>query len=137
MPYNLVYSPVRFYCYFEGALNWNDVFAVTRELYGNDKLNSIQEVLLEFSEVSQIDLGQNSMKELVYLDIRAHGYNPSIKFAIVAKSPDGLELAKTYIRYAKQLNIPWQYKIFDRVDSANIWLKGSTVPKNEYKTQYY
>ncbi len=137
MPYNLVYSPERFYCYFEGVINWNEVFAVTRELYGNEKLKSIQEVLLEFSDVSRINHGQNNMKELMYLDIRAQGYNPSIKFAIVAKSPDGTELAKTYIRYARQLKIPWEYRIFDRVDDANTWLKGSFVPKNEYKTQYY
>ena len=138
MSYKFTYINNRFYCIFTGLVNWDDVFAAIGNLHGNNKLESIKEILIVFSEASHVVLTQKNAQELAYLDRVAIRYNPNLNFAFVASNPDAKKLASTYIRYSKELGVPWNYKVFDNITKATNWLEGQKEAENStYRDQYY
>ena len=137
MPYKFTYTNDRFYCIFTGLVTWDDVFAAMGNLYGNSKLESIKEILIVFSEASHVVLTKKNAQELAYLDRVAIRYNSNLNFAFVASNPDAQNLATMYIRYSRELKVPWNYRIFDNLTKATNWLDGQKETEGTYKDQYF
>jgi hypothetical protein len=64
--------------------------------------------------------------------VRVHA---RLKFAFVAFSPEAKTLARHYITYSEAAAIPWEYRIFDNVNSATTWLEGQKEPESSLSKQ--
>ena len=131
MPFSYSWTEDRFYCKFSGIVDLQDVYVATGILYGNIRLDSLSEVLIDFSRESQIIVSGKNMREIAYLDKAASKYNKNLNFAFIAIHPIARNIAESYIAYSKEVGISWNYEIFDNSDSALQWLEHSKKIKKQ------
>jgi hypothetical protein len=129
MPYNYIWKNEQFYCWFFGIVTWEDLFAASGILYGSKKLDDSCEVIIEFSETTKMLATPGNAEELAYLDKAASIYNNKINLALIVSKPEARKFVLTYVKASRKLKTTWNYKIFESLHAAEIWLNKSKVNK--------
>ena len=121
MPFKYTWIDNRFYCIFNGIVTWEDFYSATSTLYGASKFDISNEILIEIAESAKIIVTERNAQEIAYLDKAASRYNSKLRMAIIAEKPEARAFALKYIEIAKQIGVPWVYKLFDRHEDADAW----------------
>ena len=122
MPFKYSYTKNRFFCLFTDIVTWEDLFSAIGNLYGGKNLDEINEILVVFSENTNVVVSDSNAQEMAYLDKAAMRYNPNLNFALVASTPSARSLCLNYIRYSREIGNTWNYQLFNSLEEATGWL---------------
>lgn len=103
-----------------GKVTGGDIITFRNALYGDERFDKLRYILTDFTEVDSIDMTEEDIRKLAYLDKAAALTNPKCKIVIVIRDDTKKILAEKYANLMN--NSPWQSMVFETVEQAREWL---------------
>lgn len=123
MSYKIVWeSESRIWCRFSGPLHFADVNAATDEFYHDPRSDRVRAALWDFTETTQVAVGEEEASEIAATDAAASRYMKPLKAAFITGDSELATLAEHYIREMEQFGSPWTNRLFATIDEARSWV---------------
>ena len=106
---------------FEGDIIMDEIIYVDGKIFGDARFDFTKYVIYNFLEVNSLNLSNNEMKAISYIDKSASRNNKKIKIACVIKDDHTKKIILDYISFMIDSN--WIIKYFHNINEAIDWCK--------------
>lgn len=125
MGYELIWEPRGVLKRFYGEVTDNDVAGSVAQIQGDRRFDTLRYCINDFLDGSGHQVSLDAVEEIAAIDDAASISNPHIRVALVAATPEFIELAKQYAGSTMKLH---PTRIFSSLDEARIWLDARVSP---------
>lgn len=126
MPYRTVWLEKGLEKTASGIVTGCELIASRKELYGDPRFDNVEYILSDYSSAEAIEIAEQDVKIVAFMDGAAAMSNPNCRVAIVSPNNNKIPLANYYTQLSK--NSPWQTRVFQTVEQAREWINaGQTV----------
>lgn len=105
----------------KGRLVIDDIINFNNMIYGDSRFDEMRYQIVDFTDVTEIDITENDIKLVSTLEKVATRWNNNIKIACVAPPQYDPELLDGYIQILSSTG--WQCLVFVSFQEAEIWVK--------------
>lgn len=124
MAYQVTWYKKRLYIYFWGDFTVEDYIQVTSEIYGDSRIDDIQSIIRDLSEIEFFDVKTSAnLFFAVALDKGASHYLQTLKVALVANKKQTRKLCQDYIDLSHRWRSRWNFQIFSSLGEAKRWVE--------------
>lgn len=125
MGYELIWEPRGVLKRFYGQVTDSDISDSVARIQGDRRFDTLRYVINDFLDGAGHQVPLNAVEEIAAIDDAASFSNPHIRVALVAATPDFIELAK---QYAGSTLKRYPTRIFSSLDEARSWLGARVSP---------
>ena len=121
MKYNVTWEKKGVYVDYYGEIENKDIECAHFELNNDGRFYDCDYLVLD---ISKCDLSKVSVPNLTLVigtDLGAAATNQSLKVAMIATNPIGIDKASSYIEKNKSIGTPWEFKLLSSRDEAREW----------------
>ncbi len=119
MGYELIWEPRGVLKRFYGPVTDTDIAGSVARVHGDRRFDTLRYVINDFRDGTGHRVPLDAVEEIAAIDDVASISNPHIRVALVAATPDFIELAKQYAGATLKL---YPTRIFSSLDEARNWL---------------
>lgn len=127
MGYELIWEPRGVLKRFYGQVTDGDIAGSVARIHGDRRFDTLRYVINDYLDGTGHQIPLNAVEEIAAIDDAAAISNPHIRVALVAATPDFIELANQYAGATMKI---YPTRIFSSLDEARSWLN-ARVPSAE------
>lgn len=125
MGYELIWEPRGVLKRFFGQVTDSDISGSVARVNGDRRFDMLRYVINDFLDGTGHQVPLDAVEEIAAIDDAASISNPHIRVALVAATPDFIELANQYAGSTLKI---YPTRIFSSLDEARIWLDPRSSP---------
>ena len=121
MAYNQEWDSEGAYIKYFDTLTKHDLIESNGLLVGNQEFESIKYIISDFSDITNVEIGDKDVVVSTSFSVTANSYNRYIKVALVSNNAHLQPLVEKYIEDTKNILPHAQLKHFSNMKEAQIW----------------
>lgn len=125
MGYELIWEPRGVLKRFFGQVTDSDISGSVARIHGDRRFDTLRYVINDYLDGTGHRIPLNAVEEIAAIDDAAAISNPHIRVALVAATPEFVELATQYAGATMKI---YPTRIFSSLDEARIWLDARVAP---------
>lgn len=125
MGYELIWEPRGVLKRFYGQVTDSDIAGSVARIHGDRRFDTLRYVINDYLDGTGHQIPLHAVEEIAAIDDAAAISNPHIRVALVAATPDFIELANQYAGATMKI---YPTRIFSSLDEARSWLNARVSP---------
>lgn len=125
MGYELIWEPRGVHKRFYGQVTDGDISGSVARIQGDRRFDALRYVINDFLDGTGHQVPLAAVEEIAAIDDAAAISNPHIRVALVAATPEFVELVNQYAGSTMKL---YPTRVFSSLDEARIWLDARVSP---------
>lgn len=125
MGYELIWEPRGVLKRFYGQVTDGDISGSVARVHGDRRFDTLRYVINDFRDGTGHEVPLHAVEEIAAIDDAAAISNPHIRVALVAATPDFIELANQYAGSTLKI---YPTRVFSSLDEARSWLGARVSP---------
>ncbi len=110
------------YGVFSELVTLDEINEFNNGLYGDPRFDEISYQIVDFLNVSKLELQEADVAVPVATDWSTTSYIKNLKVALVADAPSIRVLCHSYIEQSLDMGSPWQFQVFHTLEEARVWV---------------
>jgi len=106
---------------YSGQITLQDLRDVGREIYGDQRLDDIDYILVDLKAADLSQLTFDHTKIAASVDSVSSRYKPVLKLALIINGEGQRRACESYIEYSKSFQSTWSFAIFTNFEEAKKW----------------
>lgn len=120
MPYRIEWKDRTVRWIYTGIVTGKEALDSNYEVYSDNRFDDLRHEIVDFTNADGIDMSDQEVKKIAYMDKAATNSNPDIKVAMVG-SPEMIKsISGMYAKYSE--NSRWKVAVFETLEEAEKWL---------------
>ena len=122
MSYSIIWEGRSVHVNYFGEINNQEIESAHFSLNGDARFYDCQSLVLDISECNMDDVDVDELLTIIATDLGASETIKDLKVAMIAVSTQNVEKASRYIDQCRRYGFPWDFKLFNSLDTAREWL---------------
>ena len=106
-----------------GHITFTDIDNVDSEICSNYDFDNINYIVRDLSAIQSKAISQFEIEIAAHINLGMSLYNKKIKGAFILNNKNIENDVNFYIETSKNIQNPWEHRIFSNIDDAIVWVK--------------
>ncbi len=124
MPYSISWPDNTFLAQFSGTITAKEVEEVNHAFSGDMRMEVVRYSIWDFSGATSVAMPVNEIEYAAAFDKGVTYTRSSLKGALIVTNDHVRDVVEKYLEVADDLQVNWDTRVFDNIETARIWLDG-------------
>ncbi len=124
MPYSISWPDNTFLAQFSGRITAKEVDEVNHAFSGDMRMEVVRFSMWDFSGATSVDMPLDDIEDAAAFDKGVTYTRSSLRGALIVANDQVRDAVEKYLAVADDLQVNWDTRVFDNIETARIWLDG-------------